>query len=124
MRGGINESDIIVKQQAICTKYGSAFLPSPFNSIIGVAVETFDDSSKIIHGLRHPVEDENFPSWYIWAGEYSSSPDFFKPMHVEHVLELNPKITLYLGLQPGWRFLFDNSYEDVWFDENLLQLKD
>jgi hypothetical protein len=45
--------------------------------------------------------------WYIWAGEGgpSDDPDFFVPLHVEHLAEWCPHITKYLGLPPGWRFL-------------------
>ena len=43
-----------------------------------------------------------------------------KPMHIYHLLELCPKAIKYLGLAPGWRFLFDNTYEDVWYDQSLL----
>ncbi len=40
----------------------------------------------------------------------------------EHFSQRNPKIIKYLGLDDGFRFLITESgYEDVWFDENLLQ---
>jgi len=31
-------------------------------------------------------------------------------------------IIKYLGLSPGWKFLSDGEYEDVWYDENLLNI--
>ncbi len=41
-------------------------------------------------------------------------------MCAEHLLEINPKIVNYLGLEVGFRFLIDNNgYEDVWKDEKL-----
>ena len=44
--------------------------------------------------------------WYVWAGEaFSDAPDFFQPMHIEHVISRCPEILPYLGLAPGWRFL-------------------
>ena len=42
----------------------------------------------------------------IWAGgELSSAPDFFRPLHVEHLISWAPAVLPYLGLPPGWRFL-------------------
>lgn len=73
-----------------------------------------------INGLRHFPEG-NTTGWYIWTGEYSAAPDFFKPMHLFHLQEYYPELLKYLGLPPGNRFLIDDKgYEDVWFDEGLL----
>jgi hypothetical protein len=60
--------------------------------------------------------------WYIWAGEGSpsSDPDFFVPLHLEHLSEWRPEILKFLGLPPGWRFLTAGKYEDVWYDATLL----
>jgi len=58
--------------------------------------------------------------WYIWSGEWSNSDDFFKPIHVEHLIEKRPDILKYLGLDIGFRFQIDNKgYEDVWYDVKL-----
>lgn len=60
--------------------------------------------------------------WYIWAGlELSSDPDFFVPMHGEHLFEDRSEAIQYLGLPPGWRFLIAPGYEDIWYDNSLLQ---
>jgi len=117
------ESDFVIKQRAICEKYTAGFLDAPFGKIIGVAIKTFEKFDRPINGLRHPIENERSASWYIWAGEeLSQDVDFFKPMHIYHLLELCPKAINYLGLAPGWRFLFDNMYEDVWYDAKLLNI--
>lgn len=74
-----------------------------------------------VHGLRHaPTETTN--GWYIWCGsELSTVPDFFAPLHVEHVSEYLPQVVEYLELPPGYRFLIDGTdFEDVWFDASLL----
>jgi len=77
-----------------------------------------------INGLRHPPRGEA-SGWYIWAGEeFSVDPEFFKPLHIEHLDEWVPEIKKYLGLPPGWRFLVAPGYEDIWFDEKLLQIDD
>ncbi|MBV8389393.1 MAG: hypothetical protein JO080_06305 [Mucilaginibacter sp.] len=114
------ESKAIIKQKEICIKYRADFLLTPFNSVIGIALDTFGGSGVPINGLRHSARNEDNAIWYIWAGEYSSADDFFKPVHVSHLLEICPKALHYLGLTSGWRFLFDKTYEDVWYDENLL----
>ena len=73
-----------------------------------------------INGLRHPIEGET-TGWYIWAGEeYSEGPDFFVPLHVEHLAEWTPLVLKYLGLPTGSRFLITADYEDVWEDKSLL----
>lgn len=114
------EREFIDKQHEICNKYSAAFLQAPFDKMIGVALVSFDKFAMPVNGLRHPIESEQSANWYIWAGEYSEADDFFKPVHIYHLLELCPKAITFLGLAPGWRFLFDNQYEDVWYDENLI----
>lgn len=74
-----------------------------------------------VNGLRHPPEGDT-TGWYIWAGEeLSDQPDFFNPLHVEHLKQWCPEIQKYLGLPPGWRFLIDGDFVDVWYDESLLK---
>ncbi len=116
------EQEFVERQKAVCKKYNAKFLATPFNKLIGIALRSFDDFEMPINGLRHPTESEQSESWYIWVGEYSDADDFFQPVHVSHLLEICPKAINYLGLAPGWRFLFDNQYEDVWFDESLLNI--
>ena len=53
-----------------------------------------------VNGLRHWPEGDT-SGWYIWAGEYSEDPDFFKPLHIEHLMEWCPWVEKYLGLAPG-----------------------
>ncbi len=75
-----------------------------------------------LNGLRHPTAF-GVSGWYIWGGEVlSDSPDFFKPIHLAH-LENSCRLSLkYLLLPPGWRFLTDGTYEDMWFDPALLEV--
>lgn len=114
------ETDLIIKQKSICEKYSSEYFPSPFNMFIAVALKSLEKFEMPINGLRHPLESHDTTNWYIWAGEYSEEEDFFDRIHVEHLLELCPKALRFLGLAPGWRFLFDNTYEDVWYDQSLI----
>ncbi len=77
----------------------------------------------ILHGLRHhPVNHTN--GWFLWFGEYSDKDDFFVPLCIKHLPDyIQQDISEYLELPPGFRFLIDGlNYEDVWYDEQLLQV--
>src|SRR4051794_31951260 len=106
-------------QRAVCRRYGAAFLPSPSDLKVGIA-QNVRNGIWPINGLRHKPQGDT-TGWYIWAGtEFSESADFFVPLHISHLAEWNRLLLQYLGLAPGWRFLFDERYEDVWFDSCLL----
>lgn len=109
------------KQETVCERIGAKpDRPNP-DSIIGLAIDSLGNG--VIHGLRHPTK-ENTNGWYIWSGEYSDSEDFFKPICVKHLDDyIKIDLSEYLDLPAGYRFLIDgNNYEDVWFDENLLNV--
>jgi hypothetical protein len=74
-----------------------------------------------VHGLRHPVS-AGTTGWFIWSGELSSADDFFNPIHAKHLETKVPVVVPYLALPPGWRFLVAPGYEDVWYDETLLDV--
>lgn len=115
--------NISQEQLIICNKYGILPFDTSFNSIIGISENVKDKNIFPINGLRHNV-DEITSGWYIWAGlEFSYESDFFKPLHIEHLLDWRPDILKYLALPPGYRFLIgEDNYEDVWFDKNLLNI--
>ncbi|WP_455710522.1 immunity protein Imm33 domain-containing protein [Rhizobium brockwellii] len=52
-----------------------------------------------LNGLRHPPE-AGTNGWFIWGGEYSTDPEFFKPIHVSHLKETCPAVTPHLALPP------------------------
>lgn len=112
--------DASVTQQEICRRVGAAFVPPETGSKLGIARDV-GSGSLPLNGLRHPVEVETC-GWYVWAGDTSDAPDFFQPMHIEHVGIRCPEILPYLALAPGWRFLIADGYEDVWYDSSLLDL--
>jgi hypothetical protein len=116
------EKEFLEKQKIVCRRFDTDFFASSFDKIIGVALKSFDEDRMPINGLRHPIENEQSTSWYIWAGEYSDDDNFFQPVHISHLLEICPKAINYLGLPSGWRFLVDNNYDDVWYDETLLKI--
>lgn len=107
------------KQQTICEWQGVNPMPPASDSKVGLAILTLGRNP--IHALRHlPGDATN--GWYIWCGEGpSDDPDFFAPLHVEHLSQYLPRIIEYLDLPPGYRVLMDGeNYEDVWFDATLL----
>ncbi len=87
---------------------------------IGLSVD-FDPSRYPINGLRHPVEGDT-TGWYVWSGDWSNAHDFFQPHHLYHIYSQYPDLIEFLGLAPGWRFLFAPNHVDVWEDKNLLNI--
>jgi len=107
------------KQAEICSRQGVS--PEPPSSFLKVGIALSTLGQQPINGLRHPPESGT-SGWFIWAGEHlSSAPDFFQPLHVQHLAEQCPEALPYLALPPGWRFLVAPGQEDVWFDASLLE---
>ncbi len=107
------------KQKEICVIHDSIW--QPVHGKLNVGVST-DLSSIPLNGLRHPAE-VGTTGWFIWSGEFSDDKNFFKPLCVEHLLQIRPEIVIYLGLDVGFRFQINSSgYQDVWYDESLLNI--
>ena len=107
------------KQKGVCRQYGAEFVAAPVGMKVGISAAALRGEQPL-HGLRHaPMGDTT--GWYIWSGAYSDDPDFFQPLHVEHLSDACPASIKFLGLAPGWRFLFADGHEDAWYDENLLR---
>lgn len=110
---------LILEQKRLCERFGAQFFGASENLKVGISL-TAQDGVVPVNGLRHFPENDT-TGWYIWGGEeLSDAPDFFKPLHVKHLQDWCPITVPYLGLAPGWRFLITGHYEDVWFDETLL----
>lgn len=115
-----NDHFILRAQRAICKKYDADFMETRKDLKLGVA-ENVKSGLLPINGLRINPEGDT-TGWYIWAGEeLSKDPDFFVPLHVEHIDDWVPNVEKYLGLAPGWRFLIAGDYEDVWYDSDILE---
>ncbi len=109
---------IILEQQDICKKYNLEYYYTDVWLKVGIS-KNINSGEMPINGLRHNPEGDTC-GWYIWAGEYDSSDDFFEPMHIIHLYDIYPNIIKYLGLPPQSRFLIDDKgYEDVWTDTIL-----
>ena len=111
------------EQRALCEKLKIEWMPVDINSLIAFNSSLFS-STQPVNGLRHPKQ-EIIDGWYLWSGDAipQDDIDFFKPLHVKHLLEDRPLVLKYLGLPVGWRFQIDDQgYEDIWFDESLLKI--
>lgn len=109
----------IEPQKELCRNNDSKW--DPVNKKLNIGLGG-DLSQEPIHGLRHPTE-QGTTGWFIWTGDYSEETDFFKPLCAEHLLQMKPELIRFLGLEPGYRFLTDNSgYIDIWKDEQLLKI--
>lgn len=117
-----NQPDTVTEAQAAtCFRFGTSPVPCPTTLKAGVS-EGLREGRRPIHGLRHPVT-ETASGWYLWAGEdLSADPEFFKPLHVSHLVIACPAVLPYLAMPPGWRFLLAEGHEDVWFDPHLLDV--
>ena len=106
------------KQKSICGKFSASYQPCDLRLKVGIS-KNVKDGVRPINGLR--VKEEHGTSgWYIWAGDWSDDPDFFVPLHGEHLVDWAEMVMPYLGLPEGWRFLVTEDYEDVWVDLELL----
>lgn len=107
------------RQLEVCRRFGAEPLAAPRDMKVGLA-RNVASGSQPLNGLRHPPEGDA-TGWYIWAGdELRQDPDYFQPVHVEHLYTTCPAAVPYLALPAGWRFLVAPHYEDVWEDAALL----
>ena len=110
--------DVRELQRAVCVRHGVTASPPHPSEKIGIALGTL--SLRPLNGLRHPPEAGTC-GWYVWGGEqFSTTDDFFQPLHVAHLHQTCSEVLPFLALPPGWRFLVDGGYEDAWYDETLL----
>jgi hypothetical protein len=115
----MNDAEIFRRQRELCLKLKVMPTPPLRNQKVGIAANV-RSGLQPTNGMRCKVEG-NTCGWYIWAGEkLSDDPNFFLPLHVEHLEGWCPDVLPYLALPPGWRFLLAPGQEDVWFDRDLL----
>jgi hypothetical protein len=108
--------ELIEEQKNICAQYDSNFVESPAHLKVGISLNVREGVMPL-NGVRYEPEGDT-SGWYIWAGEeFSEDPDFFVPLHIEHLNDWSPLVLKYLGLAPGTKFLLaDDGYVDVWKD--------
>jgi hypothetical protein len=109
-------------QFELCRQYGAPFLGVEPDSKMGAAA-SIRTNVLPLNGLRHPPEN-GANGWHLWSGvNFPDEDDGFLPLHASHIVAWNSLAIRYLGLPPGWRFLTDGRYEDVWFDAALLEIQ-
>ncbi|MCR4269482.1 hypothetical protein [Nitratireductor sp. ZSWI3] len=109
------------EQKNICKRYGAEWSPVAGHQKVGISLNV-KNKVQPINGLRYPI-DGDVSGWYIWAGgEIPDDPNFFLPLHAEHIKDWCPSVQKYLGLPPGFRFSIADDYEDVWEDASLLSV--
>ncbi|WP_454883940.1 immunity protein Imm33 domain-containing protein [Sphingomonas oryzagri] len=106
------------EQRNLCKRYGAGFTAPEETYKVGVSDSALRGELPL-HGLRHWPESGT-TGWFIWACEWSDAPDFFKPLHLYHLVEDCPTVVPFLALPPGWRFMVAPGHEDVWSDSDLL----
>jgi hypothetical protein len=115
-------AEMAAAQRDICARYGVQPVAAPAGLKVGIA-RNVREGVLPINGLRHPPEGDT-TGWYVWAGgEPSEDPDFFVPLHVQHLEEWCPDVIPYLQLPPGYRFQIAPGHEDVWHDPSLLSIE-
>ncbi|MDP2656448.1 MAG: hypothetical protein Q8P11_02690 [bacterium] len=112
-------NDIYYEQHQVCLLYGAQCLEVSDDLIVGVS-EGVRKGILPIHGLRYMYKD-SMAGWFLWTGEWKDDVNFFQPLHVRHLHETAPALVKYLGLAPGWRFLWTPKKDEVWFDTSLLR---
>lgn len=104
-------------QEQVCSRVGATGIPPSTGDKLGIALATIGKLP--INGLR--ISLKGTCGWFIWAREVAlDDPDFYQPLHVEHIAQYLPAVEPYLSLPPGYRFQIADGYEDIWFDSQLL----
>jgi hypothetical protein len=114
--------EIISDQMKVCQKYDVPWFATPLDQMIAVSKDLANGVMPI-NGLRHPPAGKSV-GWFVWAGgEINNDISTWDTIHAQHLIEKYPQILKYLGLPPGYRFQIDDKgYEDIWKDENLLNV--
>jgi hypothetical protein len=107
-------------QEELCLRFDVVGNPPRTGEKLGIALATVGKLP--INELR--IRLDGTCGWFIWGGgEPSTDPNFYQPLHVDHIADYLPSVAPYLSLPPGYRFQIADGYEDVWFDSTLLSEK-
>lgn len=114
---------ILFIQMQLTARFAAVPTPPLQGVKVGVSKNVRSPDVNPLNGLRHSAA-AGTSGWFIWRGEdLGTADDFFDPLHVEHLTTWCPEAVPYLALPAGWRFLLAPGYEDVWFDESLLNIE-
>jgi len=112
-------ASVIDVQHQTCLRFRANCQPVSAGSKAGVALQTRGQHP--LNALRH-APAAGTSGWYVWWGDtLTEHPDFFQPLHVEHLADYAAELIPYLSLPAGWRVQLAPGHEDVWFDATLIQ---
>jgi hypothetical protein len=112
-------NQVPVTQSEMCRRFDTEPAAPLASEKVGIALGTI--GMWPLNALRHRP-GRGTCGWYIWGGEeMSAEPEFFSPLHVEHLPAYAPRLVPYLALPPGWRVLLAPEHEDAWYDEALVE---
>jgi hypothetical protein len=110
------------EQIEVCRRFGVVPDPPSDDSRLGVALNLREADLWPVKGVRHPAETDT-NGWYLFAGDQpGDADDFFQALHTRHLTVWRPEVLPYLALPPGWAFVIAPGYEDVYYDESLLNV--
>ena len=110
-------SEIELTQRELCTRFNVEFMPPERGTTLGFAVTSRD--KKPVYGIRH-LPHMNTNGWYVWCGDKTDDSSFFQALHPIHLVERCPTALRFLALPPGYGFITDGDYIDVWYDKRFL----
>ena len=106
-------------QLSVCQRFGVEPLLPVLGTKVGIALQT--RGVEPLNAMRTQVEGGTC-GWYIfWGPENTGEPEFFQPLHVEHLVNHCQILLPYLALPPGWWVQLAPGHEDVWFDPTSLE---
>ncbi|WP_405434081.1 hypothetical protein [Micromonospora sp. NBC_00617] len=109
-------------QRDMCRRFGVEPAPPGHRTHVGLALSR-PRHLQPLNAVRHSAAGAG-NGWFVWRGPEIPREDdhFFAPLHVEHLDEHAPELEPYLALPPGWAVVLAPGYEDVWYDESLLDI--
>jgi hypothetical protein len=95
-------------------------MPPVLGTKVGIALQT--RGVEPLQAMRGPIEGGTC-GWYIlWGSENTGEPDFFQPLHLDHLPRYCAILLPYLALPPGWWVQLAPGHEDVWYDPAPLRV--
>jgi hypothetical protein len=108
--------EIISKQKQICSYNKSSFLSPLPNQLIAVSNGALSNIGNI-DGVRYSAPD-HMSGWYITGEEYDNDIKSLRLIHAVELIEINPNIAIYLGLENNFRFNLSDEIK-VWRDDTI-----
>ncbi|MFL9863609.1 hypothetical protein PQR67_05445 [Paraburkholderia fungorum] len=88
------------QQRTVCQRFHTPFFACDVHLKFGVSLNV-KSGTRPLNGIRIHA-DTGTSGWFIWAGEtLSQDPDFFVPLHGEHLKQWAPLVLPYLALPVG-----------------------